>query len=370
MQGPFERQAKTMLRKAGIEVGGTRPYDIAVHDSRLYRRALLHGSRGLGEAYMDGWWDCEALDELFYRIRAQRKESKDPRRMALWFTSKVSNLQSIELSREVAERHYDRGNDLFIAMLDRRLTYTCGYWKEAANLNEAQENKLKLVCDKLALRAGQRVLDIGCGFGSFAKYAAEQYGVSVVGVTISKEQVVLGRKLCAGLPVELCLLDYREVREKYPEPFDHIVSLGMFEHVGRKNHALFMGEVATLLKDEGLFFLQSIGGSGGINPWINKYVFPGGQIPSAEHIVQAAGRRFIIEDWHNFGADYDTTLMAWHRNFVEAWEKLQSSYDERFKRMWCYFLLSCAGSFRARRNQLWQIVFSKHGVPGGYRSIR
>src|SRR3990167_1250260 len=251
-----------MLRKAGIEVGGTRPYDIAVHDSRLYRRALLHGSRGLGEAYMDGWWDCEALDELFYRIRAQRKESKDPRRMALWFTSKVSNLQSIELSREVAERHYDRGNDLFIAMLDRRLTYTCGYWKEAANLNEAQENKLKLVCDKLALRAGQRVLDIGCGFGSFAKYAAEQYGVSVVGVTISKEQVVLGRKLCAGLPVELCLLDYREVREKYPEPFDHIVSLGMFEHVGRKNHALFMGEVATLLKDEGLFFLQSIGGSG------------------------------------------------------------------------------------------------------------
>jgi len=237
------------------------------------------------------------------------------------------------------------------------------------NLDEAQEAKLDLVCRKLKLKRGQKVLDIGCGWGSFARFAAEKYKVKVVGITISKEQVDLGRGLCKGLPVEIRLQDYREVDEK----FDHVVSLGMFEHVGYKNYRAYMNVVNRCLKDDGMFLLHTIGGNTSVksfDPWIGKYIFPNSMLPSIKQIAQAAEGLFVMEDWHNFGADYDKTLMAWWRNFEKAWPSLKRKYDDRFYRMWRFYLLACAGTFRARKNQLWQVVFSKRGILGGYDAVR
>ena len=269
----------------------------------------------------------------------------------------------------VGKEHYDVGNDLFIKMLDKRMTYSCAYWKDASTLDQAQEAKLDLICRKLYLKPGMKILDIGCGWGSFAKYAAEKYGVNVVGITISQQQLDLAKQLCQGLPITLRFQDYRDVNET----FDRIVSVGQMEHVGYKNYRQYMQMVQRCLTDEGMFLLHTIGSSKTtkvVDPWIEKYVFPNGQLPSAEQLTRAANGLFIFEDWHNFSADYDKTLMAWHRNFITHWDELKSNYDQRFFRMWSYYLLACAGGFRSREMQLWQIVFVKKGIPGGYVSIR
>ena len=361
------------LEKAGITVNGNHPFDIQVNDERIYSRVFLHGTLGLGEGYMDGQWDCDDLAGFFTRALISGADQSHPdfATKLLSLSQKLINDQSIHKSRRVGEQHYDLGNDLYAAMLDKRLVYTCGYWKGAKNLDEAQENKLRLICEKLRLKPGQRILDVGCGWGSFAKYAAENYGVSVVGITISKEQVEFGRELCKGLPVDLRLLDYRDLKKEFPEPFDHIVSIGMFEHVGVKNYDIYMKTLREVLKPEGLFLLHTIGG-GGADPWINKYIFPGGYLPRIEEISKSTNGRFIVEDWHNFGADYDRTLVAWYENFNAAWAELKATgkYTDRFYRMWRYYLLCCAATFRARNTQLWQIVLSPNGVPGGYESVR
>jgi cyclopropane-fatty-acyl-phospholipid synthase len=252
-------------------------------------------------------------------------------------------------------------------MLGEWLIYSCGYWENASTLDEAQEAKLDLVCRKLGLRQGMRVLDIGCG--GAAKFAAERYKVEVVGITVSKEQSRFGKELCQGLPVEICLQDFRSLKG----PFDRIFSLGMFEHVGYKNYVTFFRVVNSCLKENGLFLLHTIGNKRSvtrIDPWINRYVFPNSMLPSAKQITSAAEGLFVLEDWHSFGQYYDKTLMAWYNNFTKNWTKLKDAYDERFYRMWTYYLLSCAGSFRARENQLWQIVLSANGVPGVYQSVR
>ena len=250
-------------------------------------------------------------------------------------------------------------------MLDPRMTYTCGYWKDADNLADAQEAKLELICRKLQLMPGMRVLDIGCGWGSFMGYAAEHYGVSCVGVTISKEQAEWAQKRYAGLPLEFRLQDYRETNER----FDRIVSIGMFEHVGRKNHRTYTEVAHRCLEDGGLFLLHTIGKNVRDtvpDPWIDKYIFPNGDLPSIGQIADAVDGLFVVEDLHNFGADYDRTLMAWHENFSSAWPNFSKNLGERFRRMWNYYLLSCAGAFRARDIQLWQWVLSKEGVSGRY----
>jgi cyclopropane-fatty-acyl-phospholipid synthase len=362
---------ESLLGEAGISVNGGKPHDIRINNNKVFDRVLSQGSLGLGESYMDGWWDCERLDEFFYRILNLYIESKVKtwRLLPHFLKAIIFNPGAGKHSFEIGERHYDIGNSLYQNMLDKRLVYSCGYWEGAKNLNEAQEAKLDLACRKLRLKRGMRVLDIGCGWGSFLKYAAENYGVEAVGITVSQEQVKLGRELCKGLPVEIRLQDYRELDEK----FDHIVSIGMFEHVGYKNYRVYMKKVANLLNDDGLFLLHTIGNDRTTittDPWINKYIFPGGMIPSIRQIGTSIEKLFIMEDWHNFGADYDKTLMAWHGNFTGNWKKIKKDYDERFYRMWSYYLLSCAGSFRARRNQLWQIVLSKRGVPGGYKPVR
>ena len=363
---------RDILALAGVKLNGDAPSDIKVHDNRLYRRVLSKGSMGLGEAYMDGWFDSPQLDEFFSKILTANLDSKvkyTPATIKEALLGRVMNFQSKSRAFQVGIHHYDIGNDLYSAMLDKRLTYTCGYWRNATTLDEAQEAKLDLVCRKLGLKPGDRVLDIGCGWGSFLKFAAEKYGVSGVGVTVSKEQVALARELSKGLPIEIRLQDYRELDEK----FNHIVSLGMFEHVGVKNYKTYMKVAQNCLKDGGLFLLHTIGGLSsvsGVDPWLEKYIFPNGMLPSMKQITTAAKDLFVIEDWHSFGADYDKTLMAWFANFERAWPKLEAKYGERFYRMWKYYLLACAGSFRARKNQLWQIVLSKDGVPGGYVSVR
>jgi cyclopropane-fatty-acyl-phospholipid synthase len=322
---------------------------------------------------MDCWWDCQSIDQLFYKITSAQLDKEAYKNISMllpYLHAKLTNMQRKSKAFEVGEHHYDAGNDLYEAMLDKRLTYTCGYWKNAKTLDQAQEAKLDLVCRKLMLKPGMTVLDIGCGWGSFAKFAAEKYKVKVVGITVSKEQVALGMKLCKGLPVEIRLQDYRDLNDK----FDRIVSLGMFEHVGPKNYRTYMEIAQRCLKDDGLFLLHTIGSSTTSHagdPWFSKYIFPNGRIPSIKQISTSLEGLFVMEDWHNFGAYYDPTLMAWFKNFDKAWPKLQKKYGDRFYRMWKYYLLSCAGSFRSRaRLQLWQVVLSKRGVPGGYVSVR
>ncbi|TAL20003.1 cyclopropane fatty acyl phospholipid synthase [Patescibacteria group bacterium] len=368
----FRRRVEEILAGTGIVIDGQSPWDIRVQDERFYPRVLAGGSLAFGESYMDGWWDCVRLDEMVNRLlRADVRFRLKPTPGMIFdaVLARFVNLQSKKRAFQIGQAHYDIGNDLYAVMLDSRLTYTCGYWRGASSLDEAQEAKLDLVCKKIGLRGGQRVLDIGCGWGSFAKFAALRYGAKVVGITVSKEQVSLGRELCRGLPVEIRLEDYRDVRGT----FDHIVSLGMFEHVGYKNYRRFFEIVRRSLAEDGFFLLHTIGGkrsSRTTDPWIAKYIFPNSMLPSAKQIAAAAEGLFVMEDWHSFGADYDKTLLAWHKNIESNWGKLRERYDERFHRMWRYYLLACAGTFRSRQNQLWQIVFSKHGMPGGYVSVR
>lgn len=363
--------AQSILDLADIKINGDRPWDVKIHNENIYNRVLNEGPLGLGESYMDGWWDVEKLDEFFYRLISADviKYAKENWKSVIWILGQAFfNKQKTE-AFEIGEKHYDLGNDLFISMLDKRMVYTCAYWKNAANLDEAQEAKLDLVCRKLSLKPGQKVLDIGCGWGSFMKFAAEKYGVSAVGVTVSKEQAELAGKLCQGLPVEILLQDYRDIEGT----FDHIVSLGMFEHVGYKNYKVFMKTVREHLKDDGLFLLHTNGWNESItrtDPWMGKYIFPNTNVPSIKQIGGSIENLFVMEDWHNFGIDYDKTLMAWQKNFDDHWLELKQKYGDRFYRMWKYFLCSCAGGVRARKSQLWQIVLSKNGLPGGYQSIR
>lgn len=358
-----------LLRGAGVEIGGGNKYDINVLNEGFYKRVLVQGSLGLGESYMDGWWECEELDEFFNRILRARLERKVRSWKIIPYLVKaaVLNAGSQRKAFFVGKRHYDIGNNLYKAMLDKRMVYTCGYWKTAKTLDDAQEAKLDLVCKKVGLKPGMKVLDIGCGWGSFAKFAAERYGVEVTGVTVSKEQAELGRVLCKGLPVDIQLKDYRDVEGE----FDAIVSIGMFEHVGHKNYRTYMKKAHSLLKDDGLFLLHTIGGNKSTvatDPWIDKYIFPGGMIPSVGQIGKSVEDLMVMEDWHNFGTDYDKTLMEWFYNFDAKWNVLKTDYGDRFYRMWKYYLLASAGSFRARKNQLWQIVFSKY-PSGGYDRI-
>ncbi len=363
---------KLLLLGSGVEIDGTNPWDLQVKNDELYSRILSQGSLGFGEAYMEGWWECEQIDELIYRLLIAKIDLKirTNKRLLLQFAlAKVTNRQTKERAKVVGEKHYDVGNELYTAMLDKKMIYTCGYFKDTDDLDQAQVNKLDLVCKKLNLQPGQKILDIGCGWGSFAKFAAENYGVSVVGITISKEQQKLGMELCQGLPVDIRLQDYRDINEK----FDHIMSLGMFEHVGYKNYRTYFEVVEKNLKDGGLFLLHTIGGTKSVtttDPWIEKYIFANSMLPSIAQIGKASERVMVMEDWHCFGPYYDKTLLAWYKNFEQAWPQLQSAYDERFYRMWKYYLLSCAGTFRSRKIQLWQIVFSKGDLKDVYKSLR
>ncbi len=367
-----KEQIKELLSRAGIEINGSRDFDIQVKDERLYSRVLAEGSLAAGESYMDGWWEVKALDQFFSKMF----ESDIVKNFYVSFPAfisvikaKIFNMQSFSRSFEVGEKHYDIGNDIYKAMLGKSMAYSCGYWKDTNNLDDAQFAKYDLICKKIGLKSGQKILDIGCGWGGLLKYASEKYRAKGMGITISKEQADFAKENTKGLDIEILLEDYRLLKGK----FDHVVSVGMFEHVGFKNYRTFMEKVSELLNDNGLFLLHTIGSnefyvSG--DPWMEKYIFPNGMLPSVSKIGKSVEGLFVMEDWHNFGAYYDKTLMAWFENFNNNWSSLNQNYSERFYRMWKYYLLSCAGSFRARNMELWQVVFSKKGIQGGYNSVR
>jgi len=350
-----------MLDLAEVKLDGTNPWDITVNDERLFSRLLKEGEIAFGESFMDGWWDCDRIDLLTEKIakaQIQKKLRYNKSFIVKAILHYLFNPQTKRGSKKVAIDHYDIGNDLYERMLDKNMNYSCGYWKFADNLDQAQEDKLEMICQKLQLKPGMRLLDIGCGWGGMARHAAKNYGVEVVGVTISKEQKILAEKRCEGLPIEIRLCDYRDLNEQ----FDRIVSIGMFEHVGYKNYDTYMDVAHKNLKEEGLFLLHTIGNNRSVitgSPWILKYIFPNSMIPSIKQIGKSIENRFVMEDWHNFGPDYEKTLHAWNENFEAHWDEIKDQYDERFKRMWSFYLLYCAGAFRARYLQLWQIVLSK-----------
>jgi cyclopropane-fatty-acyl-phospholipid synthase len=366
------RRASELLATAGIQVGGSRAWDMRVHHPATFDRILTRGSLGLGESYMDGWWDCDQVDEFITRILRARLDEQVGRAGWLWASLKarLTNLQSQHRAWQVGEVHYDLGNDLYEAMLDPSMAYSCGYWPAAQTLTQAQEAKLELICQKLQLQPGMKLLDIGCGWGSLMLFAARHYNVECVGLTISKEQARLGAEKARGLPVRFELTDYRQFNPRGEQRFDRIASVGMFEHVGHKNYHTYFDMARRCLHNDGLLLLHTIGknrAGAGIDPWIEKYIFPNGVLPSVSEIAFYSEDAFVMEDWHNFGEDYDKTLMAWHVRFEAAWPDLQPRYGDRFYRMWRYYLLCCAGTFRARDNQLWQVVLSPSGHAGGYR---
>lgn len=374
IQEKVPKLLEQLLEPAEVHFNGKNPWDIQILDEQVFSRVFSQGSLGFGEAYMDSMWECKAPDQLFDRLlrldinRELGRWSKI-RMLREFIRYRLFNLQSLKRAFQVGERHYDIGDDIFESMLDPTMSYSSAYWKNADNLQEAQQNKLNLICRKLELKAGEKLLDIGCGWGGLAEFAAKNYQVEVDGITVSKKQAEFARRRNQGLPVKIHLLDYR----KHEGHYDKIVSVGMFEHVGLRNYRTFFQKVDSLLNDNGLFLLHTIGTnktSFAADPWIDKYIFPNGKIPSASQINTAIENLFILEDWHNFGRDYDRTLMSWWENFRNSWPRLEKSYSKRFYRMWKYYLMASAGFFRSRQGQLWQIVLSKRKRNKIYRSVR
>jgi cyclopropane-fatty-acyl-phospholipid synthase len=361
-----------LLKEAGVAVNGPDPWDLQVHSEEMWTRLLAQGSLGFGEAYMDGLWDARDLAEFFNRVlRSQinRKLKITPNLLWQIAQAKILNMQTVARSKRVAHVHYSE-TEAYMASLDARMTGSCGYWPEGVDtLDAAQEAKLDLVCRKIGLKPGQLVWDIGCGWGAFMGFAAEKYGARCVGVTVSPDQAAYGRERYRDLPVEFQVKDYREFAGKT----DHVVSMGMFEHVGHKNYRAYFEKARDVIRDDGLFMMHTIASrttTETIEAWLEKYIFPGGVIPSMAQIGKAIDGLWAVVDVHNIGPHYDRTLCAWYENFEKKWTRRATPEDERFFRMWKYYLLCCAGGFRARVLQVWQFVLSPTGVPDGYRFAR
>jgi cyclopropane-fatty-acyl-phospholipid synthase len=380
MRASTSRQiVETLLEPANIKINGQNPWDLQVHDDRLYDRVLKYANLGLGESYMEGWWDCERIDELIFRALNANLDQQVIANKRFWFTLLslklralpylLMNAQTRSRSLEVGRKHYDVGNELYQLMLDKNLNYSCGYWKDAQTLDEAQVAKLDLTCRKLQLEPGMRLLDVGCGFGALAHHAAKHFGVSVVGVTISRQQELLAKERCKGLPITIRFQDYRDITEQ----FDRVASIGMFEHVGSKNYKTFMKVIDRCMASDGIFLLHTIGSmesSTHVDPWTGRYIFPNSVLPSMTQIGSSLENTFVIEDWHCFGLHYVKTLRAWHHNFTTNWPQIKDQYSEQFYRMWVYYLLSSAGGFMAKSNQLWQLVLTKKSRSKEYVSVR
>lgn len=361
---PAADLVRELFAGAGVTVGGSNPWDPQVHDDRLYARVLRDGTLGVGEAYVEGWWDCPALDQMIDRILRARLDMVVRESWVLLSQAIRARLFNLQTARpfEVGERHYDIGNDLYRPMLGKSMMYTCAYFKDADTLDAAQEAKLDLVCRKIGLAKGMRVLDLGCGWGGFASFAAERYGASVVGYTVSREQVAWVKEHHAALPIEIRLDDYRNATGTY----DAVVSIGLLEHVGPKNHRGYMELCARRVAPGGIIFMHTIGGNqvrAQIDPWFHKYIFPNAVIPTLGQLTTAMEKILVAEDVQNIGPHYDRTLMSWWENFDAAWPDLRARYGDTFYRQWKFYLLSSAAAFRARYLNLYQIVATVTGAP-------
>ncbi len=325
---PRTRKAfiSSLLPQASIS--RNRPWDIQVHNKALYAQGLNRGSLRFGESYLQGWWDAERLDRCFTRILQARLEKKIKTHDLFWLKLKtyLTNRQTIKRAFKVGEVHYDLGNTFFEAMLGKTMVYTCAYWKGAETPDDAQTAKLDLVCRKLQLAPGITLLDINCGWGSSMRYAAQNYGANCTGISVSREQITFGAERCAGLPIIFQWMDYRDIDRQY----DRVASIGMFKHVGKKNYAAFSDVARRATKADGLFLLHSIGSRSSVvgvpEPWLNKYIFPNGEIPALNGIITPEIPLFVLGNLHNFGSDYDKTLMAWHANFEANWTRFSSAF--------------------------------------------
>jgi cyclopropane-fatty-acyl-phospholipid synthase len=370
-----------LLEGTGVEIGGSQPWDITVNRDRLYRRAL-RGSLGIGEAYIDGDWDCLALDELFRRVLSASKLNSPLLRTARALKvlqSRLTNLQTRRRSRAVAEEHYDIDHRMYALFLGPWNQYTCCFFDGTDDLEQAEVIKLEMLCDKLELRPGERLLDIGCGWGGFAKYAAATRGCEVTGISLSTEQIHYARRFAHGLPVTIEKLDYRDLPRSGLTPFDKISIVGMIEHVGYRNYETLMRVVHEMLKPDGLFLLHTIGNcerTTVVDPWMEKYIFRNSMAPSMDQLAAATEGCFVVEDWENYGHHYVPTLQAWHDRFNANWDRIRSlktarEFDERFRRMWNYYLMSSKAAFEVEQLHLWQLVMTRRGSGRGvYGRVR
>ncbi len=375
MQALAERIITGVLEKADVRIGGDRPWDIAVHDKRFFMRAV-RGTMGVGESYMDGDWDAGSLIEFFRRTMGAGLQAHPLlrlNRLAKEIQARFRNLQTRDRSRAVAEEHYDLDHRMYSLFLGPWNQYTCCFFDGTRDLEQAEVCKLEMICDKLEIEAGDRVLDIGCGWGGFAKYAASTRGCKVIGISLSDEQIDYARSYTAGLPVEIHRLDYRDLPSSSLGPFDKILICGMIEHVGYKNYRQLMQVVHTVLKDDGLFLLHTIGNRHNtvvVEPWTEKYIFRNSMAPSMRQLAKAAEELFVIEDWENYGHYYVPTLQAWHDNFNRNWDRIRAlegprPFDERFRRMWNFYLMSSRAAFEVEDLHLWHLVMTRYGSGRG-----
>jgi cyclopropane-fatty-acyl-phospholipid synthase len=345
---------------------------LIIRDPRTFDRVLTFGALGFCEAYMDGWWDEEnnnlvELIGLFYRNRVY---SKAAQKLTVPLVLKVISQRLatvptlIQNSRKNVQYHYDLGNDFYQKFLDPTLTYSCGYQRHPSDsLEQMQLQKYELTCRKLALKPGETWVDIGCGWGGMLTYAAERYGISGTGITLSLEQAKLAKERIAqrGLSdrISIVIADYREFQGQ----FDKFISIGMFEHVGKGNFGTFMAKAKELLKPGGIGVLHTITteSSERNGAWVDKYIFPGGYAPQFHELAQAMlSVRLTIAHCENLKPHYAETLKRWKDNFVENRDQvftLSPAYDERFLRMWYLYLQSFEASFRYGALQVYQLLF-------------
>lgn len=377
-----ERTVRELLALGTIELNGPKLWDLQVTDRRFYKRILTGGVLGFAEAYIEGWIDCEQMDELIARLLQagiKQKLKNNWRLMLHLFQSQIFNLQALSRASQVADAHYNLSNRFYEYMLGESMAYTAAYYKNATSLDEAQYAKYDLVCRKLQLKPGETVLELGCGWGGFARYAAEHYGCRMVSVNISKQQVRYAKELCRQWPVAVFRCDYRDEACYNPDKirFDKAVSIGMAEHVGPKNHRRLFGTVFRQLKPNGLFLLHTIGSDRSLTacePFTHKYIFPNSVIPSLKQLSSAAEGWFVTEDLQNFGKYYFNTLKEWYTNVKSNWQSIQAldytKFNSRFDRIWSFYLLGGMGMAKSKANHLWQIVFSGKAYRDLYEAVR
>ncbi len=344
---------------------------IRLHDRALHRKLFLNPYLYLGEAYMDGALTVEdGSIRDFLMLCGLNLEAYEPRwiervgRRIGKIARPIMQHNPIGRAKRNVAHHYDLSGELYDLFLDRDRQYSCAYFESPNySLDQAQEAKKRHLAAKLLLKPGQKVLDIGSGWGGLGIYLAETAGVEVVGVTLSEEQHKVSNQRVeeAGLSdrVRFLLKDYREVEGR----FDRIVSVGMFEHVGVKHYGEFFGKLRELLADDGVALLHSIGrsdGPGVTNPWIRKYIFPGGYVPALSEVMPAIERnRLLATDIEILRLHYADTLKAWLRRFHDNRDKIAKIYDERFCRMWEFYLAGCEMSFRHWDQMVFQIQLAK-----------
>lgn len=346
---------------ADVAINGTRRWDIRVSDDRFFPSVLFQGSLGLGESYLRGWWTCEDLEELFYRLITgglERISRALPVHMIGRLADRFVNQQTRDKSLRVAERHYNLGNDLFLSFLGAYKNYSCGLYESTQTLDEAQVAKMEKICHELDLRPGDRLLDVGGGWGEFARFAATRHGCHVTSINIADEQIAYATEYCGDAPVEIRKCDYREISGRY----NKIAVIAMLTHVGYKNYRLFMEVMSRCLEPNGLILIETVGGhvsQTNCEPWTDKYIFPGGMIPSLEQLDRSVEGLFHRTRISEFGLSYVRTLRSWHQNLLAAWPTLRHRYDDSTRLMFEYFFLSCAGAFRARDLVYWHVLLSK-----------